>query len=195
MRLPFRNNPMGISTVKGRTAFLPDGDYIHCSVSGGKVKRSNPLSSGSIFVDTWAARLIVGFSVKKTPVYKIKDLIAHTRTYMQIRKVPEDASFVAQHGVYTHKDNTVVQEESGQIFIINTTMSEGDFKLFAESLAEYLIVKMRQEMIVVEIQNNGVVKATWLVVSKERMMDDQKEAIKKKEKVPVPMTANQIRKS
>ena len=195
MRLPFRNNPLGISTVKGRTAFLPEGDYIQCTVSGRRVKRKNPLSSGSIFVDTWAARLMVGFSVKKKPSYTIRDLISNTREYMKMRKVPEDATFVAQHGVYTHKDNTVVQEESGQVFIINTTMSEGDFKLFAENLAEFLIVRMRQEMIVVEIQNNGMVKATWLVVSKERMMEDQKEAIALKKKPPVALTAKQIRKS
>lgn len=206
MKLPFRNNPIGLSTSSGKLAFSPVGRYTVCTVSG---KRDNPVLPTGVFKDTWSARLIVGLSVRKKSVYTIHDVIAVTRAYMKAHKYPEDSSFVAQHGVFTHAyardargEPVVVQEKSVQIFIINAGdwSSEEDFKQFAEEFAEHLVVKFRQEMIIVEIQNNGVVKVTWLVVSRERMKLDQEEARKqrttgKNVDIPKPLTRDQIRKS
>jgi len=201
MKLPFRNNPIGLSTSSGKLAFSPVGRYTFCTVSG---KRGNPVLDQHVFKDTWSARLIVGLSVNKKSTYEIEDVIACTRAYMKEKGFPEDSSFIAQHGVFTHAHSkAVVQEKSVQIFIINAGdwSGEEDFKQFAEDLAEHLIVKFKQEMIIVEIQNNGVVKVTWLVVSKARMLMDQqaaREKIKGGDKtvsVPVPLTRSQIRKS
>jgi hypothetical protein len=191
MKLPFRNNPIGITTAQGRTAFIPDGKYI---ISG---TRKNPLTIGNVIKNTWAGRLIVGLSVHKVPKYRIEDLIRETRVFLKKSGLPEDASFVAQHGVFTHKDGTIVQEKSAQVFIINAGYysSTGDWKEFLERLAEFLIIKLEQEVIVVEIQNNGLVDVTWLVVSKKRLAADQREARKKGEKPPQALNIKQIRKT
>ena len=192
MKLPFRNNPVGIRTARGRTAFIPGGEFIVCGGS-----RKNPLSAGNVIKNTWSGRLIVGLSVKKSPKYTIEDLIQGTRMFLKKAKLPQDSSFVAQHGVFTHKDGTIVKEKSAQVFIINAGYYNDveDWKEFLEKLAEYLLVKLEQEMIVVEIQNNGVIDVTWLVVSEKRMKEDRKEALKKGEPPPEPMTMKQIRKS
>lgn len=194
MKLPFRNNPFTVGTVRGRTAFLPEGEYYICSRSG---TRKNPLTLGNVIKTTWAGRLIVGLSVRKTSKYKIADLIRETRLFMTRSGLPEDASFVAQHGVFTHRDGTVVQEKSAQVFIINAGYfgEVEDWKEFLEKLAEYLIVKLEQEMIVVEIQKNGVVDVTWLVVSRKRLKEDREQAVKKGEKPPKAMSMKQIRRS
>jgi hypothetical protein len=146
---------------------------------------------------TWAGRLIVGLSVRKVSKYKIVDLIRETRLFMTRSGLPEDSSFVAQHGVFTHKDGTVVQEKSAQVFIINAGYfgEVEDWKEFLEKLAEYLIVKLEQEMIVVEIQKNGVVDVTWLVVSRKRLKEDREQAVKKGEAPPKVMSMKQIRRS
>jgi hypothetical protein len=193
MRMPFRNNPLGVSTFRGRTAFIPEGKYILCSLR--KTTRKNPLSLPDVLTDTWASRFIVGLSVRKTPYWRIENLIAFIRKYMVDHKVKEDASFVAQHGVYTHKDGTVVQEESAQIFLINDGTWDGpSFKVFSERLAEYLVKVMLQEMIVVEIQHNGVVTMTWFVVSKDRHKRDIQEAKAARKPAPRALTAAQIRR-
>lgn len=109
---------------------------------------------------TLAARLFVGFNVGHQQVYKMKDLIDIVRGERKSRK-KEGATFVAQTGIFEHDadfvTHGVVTEKGAQVIIFD--MWNTPLKKFSQEmvrLAEKIAKKMRQEIVIVEIQKDGL---------------------------------------
>jgi hypothetical protein len=109
--------------------------------------------------DTLAARLIVGFNVGAVPTYTLDDLMRIVQVVREQQLRDPSASFVAQRGIYQHQDPSqgVVHEDGGQIFIVD--LAKLDQKTFEDEmvqLAEHIARAMQQEIVIVEIQLNGI---------------------------------------
>jgi hypothetical protein len=110
---------------------------------------------------TLAARIFVGFNVGDTPTYKLDDLVKVT-SKIRLEQGKPNASFLAQKGIYQHKDGTgIVTEDSGQIIIIDVwSTPKKAFRAEMIELAETIARRMHQEEVVVELQKNGVTQET-----------------------------------
>jgi hypothetical protein len=116
--------------------------------------RQNPAAWRS--KDTLSARLFVGFNVDDKPTYSLDDLIELVGEYREHQK-KAGASFLAQTGIYQHKNGPIVEEEGAQVIIIDVWDTPED--AFADEmidLAETIAEDMQQEEVVVEIQKNGI---------------------------------------
>jgi len=115
------------------------------------------------FQDTWAARLIVGFSVGQTPTYHIDDLIPIVQRVRTQQVGDPSSTFIAQKGIYQHKDPAqgIVVEDGAQIILIDTHQTERTvFRKQMVELAEIVAQELQQELVVVEIQHNGLTQVT-----------------------------------
>lgn len=112
--------------------------------------------------DTLAARIIVGFNVGENPRYDLDDLMVIVRRVREAQTGDPSASFISQRGIYKHQDPThgVVQEDGGQVLIIDMGESAGAFEKHMIELAETIAREMQQEMVILEIQRNGVTERT-----------------------------------
>ena len=137
-------------------SFRPYGPLIHFGV------HSNPWQTSKV---TWTARFFVGFNVGGQPKYTMDDLIA----LVSRSHAPPDATYIAQHGVFTSPTTReVVQEEGAQVIIIlgsagATPVRVSTFEKKMGELAETICRAMQQEVVIVEIQRNGVVKQSLWV--------------------------------
>lgn len=115
--------------------------------------------------ETLSARLFVGFSVGSAPTYDLDDLIAVVRAARSKNGGDPAATFLAQRGIYRYRSGEVVEEDGGQVIIIDTAGSpRATFENQMVALAEEIAREMKQELVVVEIQKNGVVQQTYGVV-------------------------------
>lgn len=129
----------------------------------GEIAVRNPKGWGSR--KTLAARLIVGFSVRSKPTYKLDDLVAIVERVRREQADNPSASFVAQRGIYQHHDGETVTEDGAQVFIINlSNLSPDEFTAQMVELAEVIAREMQQEEVIVEIQENGISQETIGVV-------------------------------
>lgn len=107
---------------------------------------------------TLAGRLIVGFNVEGEPKYTLKDLVAIVTEVRREQVGDPSSTFISQTGIYQHKKSgLMVQEDGAQVVIIDT--SDTKKKKFTRQmldLAEIIVKRMEQEMVIVEIQKNGV---------------------------------------
>ena len=145
-----RANP-GIAYWPGG-AFRPNGRLVQVGAT------ANPRAFESRV--TWAGRLFVGFNVGATPKYTLDDLV---RVVKATRAEHPDASFVAQKGIYTSvvTPGEVVTEDGGQVIIVNLYgASAREFEEEMVALGESIASALEQELVIVEIQRNGVVKKT-----------------------------------
>ena len=169
MRLPFKNNPVRWKDGGLHKAFFPKGAPSIVPLG----KRVNPVKTDLTkeYGPTWTARFLVGLSVNGVETYSMDHLISLTRKYLRENGIKEDASFIAQKGVYTHEEGPeagkVVQENSAQVVLIYLgTPALEEFvskEGFCVKLAEHICTLMKQETIIVQIQKNGVEEATWSV--------------------------------
>jgi hypothetical protein len=112
---------------------------------------------------TLAARLIVGFNVGNVPTWTLDDLVKLVRRVREEQSGNPACSFVAQKGVYRHKDppHEVVVEDGAQVLIINEDeLSDADFTRAMIALGEEICRVMKQESIILEIQVNGMTQET-----------------------------------
>lgn len=115
---------------------------------------------------TLAARLFVGFSVGSVPTWDMDDLVRVVREFLEVH-YPENpaATFVAQRGVYKYVSGETVEEQGAQVILINAEgLGARDFEARVVSLAEEVAEDLEQELVIVELQENGVVKKTLGVV-------------------------------
>lgn len=132
-----------------------DNDYRKNPVIGTEAEIRKPLFAGKI---------TVGFNVGDTPTWYLDDLIKLTRAYLKETKQTEDSTFIAQKGVYTHESGHVIQENGGQIVILDFAgRSEKVFSDDMIRLAELICTEFSQETVVLEIQRNGVREWSALV--------------------------------
>jgi hypothetical protein len=162
-RIPFSNNPIHVGSPRGPFHFFPKGKVSY--VSG---PRLNPALER--FKVTWAARIIVGLSVKGRKVqYKAASVIKYVKAYCLKNNLDPSSSYVSQKGMYRHKvDNSIITENSLQVIILNLNdLSPKDFQTLMETLGERLAEEYRQETTIVEMQRNAVVKETIIMGPRE----------------------------
>ncbi len=122
--------------------------------------RRNPIDWDS--TTTRAARLFVGFKVKSKLVWKMSDLVKLVRAVRKEQVGSQNSSYVAQRGIYTHRNGKVVDEPGAQVIIIDEQgTNETQFTNQMIHLGEVIAKKLKQESVVVEIQENGVVKRVF----------------------------------
>lgn len=159
-----RLNPGPLRFARG--SFRPSGElHVHGDV-GRASRRLNPAAWRS--TDTYAARLIIGFSVGDQPMWTLDDLVNLVRVFRTEQGKP-DASFLSQRGVYQHREGAkagqVVTEDSAQVLIVDVWDTPRDeFVNEIMALAEYLCEAMEQESVIVEFQKNGVTQEVVGVV-------------------------------
>lgn len=136
---------------KGRGgSFRPHGQLHH---SGGGSKNPTEWTSKKVL----SARLIVGFSVGQVPTYEMADLIRIVERVRRSQVGDPSATFVAQEGIYQHiSDGSVVHEKGAQVLLINTAETKKKFTKQMVELAETIAREMHQELVIVEIQKNGI---------------------------------------
>lgn len=163
-------NPSGPIETHGRQIFKKGPNY-------------NPPTWSSRV--TYAARLFVGFCVGGEVCHTMDELVALVRAVRRRQGKPEDSTFIAQRGVYTHSygehQGRVVDEPGAQIIIIDSQLEESQSpSVFAGTdpgpeteaeqlarleeemifLSEEIAQGFRQESVILEIQRNGAVLLT-----------------------------------
>jgi len=86
-----------------------------------------------------------------------------TRTGEEDKYGDPNATFIAQKGVYKHKEPTygVVEEDGAQVIIFATSgETSAIFEARMVALGEEIARQLHQELVIVEIQRNGVVQST-----------------------------------
>ncbi len=136
--------------------FNPSGP-LHTTQAPAQKARRNPLDWSS--TTTRAARLFVGFKVGKKLTWKMNDLVKLVKKVRIEQVSSANSTYVAQRGIYTHRNGVVVDEPGAQVIIIDEAgTSAAAFEAQMISLGEVIAKKLKQESVVVELQENGVVK-------------------------------------
>jgi len=113
-----------------------------------------------------AARLFVGFNVGDVPTHTADDLVRVVRAVRERQGRTPDSSFLVQKGIYTsRRTGRVVEEDGAQVIILNLYgASNKEFTAEMSELAEAITHALKQEEVVVEIQQGGITKKTFGVV-------------------------------
>lgn len=125
--------------------------------------RPNPSTWKSSGNRTMAARLFVGFNVGNKPTWSMGDLVHIVRRVRAAQHQRQDASFVAQKGIYTHaspgKKAKIIEEKGAQVVLIRMPgETESAFRQHTIELAEQIASSMKQAEVVLELQRGGVVQ-------------------------------------
>jgi hypothetical protein len=112
---------------------------------------------------TMAARLFVGFNVGGKPRWTMEDLIRVVRGARVAQHQRQDASFVAQKGIYTHtapgRSPKIIEEKGAQVILIRMPDEpEGAFRGHMVELAEAIADRLKQAEVVLELQRGGIVQ-------------------------------------
>ena len=181
----FKADPRGRSfpNPNGATRFNPTGKIEQCAQGDALIK--NPPTWRAAVV--YAARIFVGFKVGDEERWSLDDLVKLVRRTRKEKGAPEDSTFLAQRGVYTHRDGRVVDEPGGQVIIFDggpkeksespsvfagtdpgpETESEQLARFEEEmiALSETIAWSFEQESVILEIQRNGTSVVTMGVAS------------------------------
>ncbi len=132
--------------------------------------RANP--TALLSKKTLAGVLLCGLQEgegKRAKKHTMAEVIRIVKTARVEQVGSADASFLSQHGLYTHHGSgNVITEQSVRIIIIKVTGPEETDKQFTENIArigEELCVRLGQETVIMERQVNGMVKSTYLVTA------------------------------
>lgn len=111
-----------------------------------------------------AARFFVGFNVGNEPTYTIEDVVEFFAEIRNEQDRDAGASFLIQKGIYQPRGGSRTEEDSAQIIVFN---DEGiDEEVFTDEMivvAEKLAKKMKQEVVILEIQKRGVTVDAYTV--------------------------------
>lgn len=109
-----------------------------------------------------AARFFVGFNVGLKPTWSMDDVVALVERTRRKQKAKPDSTFLAQRGLYTGDAGELVDESGAQIIILNLSgLAAKAFTKQMEELADIIVHELKQERVIVEIQQAGVVKETF----------------------------------
>lgn len=114
----------------------------------------------------YGARFFVGLKVGRRVAYKISDVIAIVRRVRKAQGKVADATILAQKGIYEDRSGELVVEPSAQVIIIDLAgESKRVFVDDMKALGEELRRKLRQEAVILEIQQRGVVKDVYRITA------------------------------
>lgn len=113
----------------------------------------------------WSARLFVGFNVGGQPRWDIDDLARVVFAERKRQGKSPDASLLMQKGIYqsivTGRPET---EDGAQVIVLNLDGTPvAQFRRDMLRLAEVIAKKMKQELVIVEVQKDGVSQQIWEV--------------------------------
>jgi hypothetical protein len=138
-------------------SFRPHGPFV---IIGDRASR-NP--EGWFSKKTLSARIIVGFNIGKNPYWSMEDVIEMVKQVRIEQEHSPNASFIAQKGLYRHKDPKEgdIEEDGAQIMIIDEDgLNQVDFKDEMVHLAEIVATAFLQDSVILEIQQNGLTLGT-----------------------------------
>jgi len=145
--------------VHGTRRFIPRGRMV-CYQTG---VLSNPVERVPA---GYGARFFVGLKVGRRVAYKISDVIAIVRRVRKRQGKVADATILAQKGIYEDRKGELVVEPSAQVIIIDLSGEpKRDFVDDMKALGEELRRKLRQEAVILEIQQRGVVKDVYRITA------------------------------
>lgn len=112
--------------------------------------------------ETIAARIFVGFNVGDVPTWTIDNLIELVLRMRQLQGANPSATMLAQKGIYQHTggDRHVVVEDGAQVIIFNEGKPSAEFTEEMVTLGTEIAKVFQQELVIVEIQRNGVTQET-----------------------------------
>jgi hypothetical protein len=148
----------------GPRRFKPVGPMMFIEGSGTSRRASEASASDvkRLGKGSLSARLFVGLSVGNTPRYSVDDVVAATVAFRKKAKRSPDASFVAQKGTYTHdKSGKLVVEDSVQVIILDFSGKRAAFVADMKKLGTELRKKFKQESVILEIQDRGIVQEVF----------------------------------
>lgn len=170
LTVPAQMGPARWTTPTGGAGqFRPNGPVVFVPATDGSAMHPNPYEvyGGS---DTLAARLFVGLNVGGKPTWNIDDVVHAVRAERGKQKVPADASFLLQRGIYTHTPKrgrkTVIEETSVQVVIVRMpSESDRTWRPHMIQLAERLAQRLEQASVILELQKGGLVTEVLGVTS------------------------------
>lgn len=154
------NGRGGSFQPQGRLVFVGDRDALDLRNNPRGWSRKKRGEEG--YQPTLSGRLIVGFNVGGVPTWEMDDLIKVVRDIRERVHKKEGATFIAQKGVYRHKESgQVVEEDGAQVIIIDLwSTPEEVFEEEMVALGEKVAQELQQEEVIVETQKDGVTDAT-----------------------------------
>lgn len=152
----------GVRHMDMRRCHIGDGEFIPegptYMIGGSGARAPNPIqeTKGGQRV----ARLFVGLSVGQKPRWDVDDVIKIVRRVRTKQTGDPGASFIIQKGIFKGKGDKVVEEDSVQVVIMDFGKSADKFKKDMGALAMELVKKLKQEVVYVEMQRNGIRTST-----------------------------------
>jgi hypothetical protein len=145
----------------GTGQFRPNGPVVLVPATEAAPMNPNPYDVYG-GVKTLAARMFVGLNVGGKPTWDVDDVVHAVRAERGKQKVPADASFLLQRGIYTHTPKrgrkTVIEENSVQVVIVKMPSEpERTWRPHLIRLAERLAQRLKQASVILELQRGGLV--------------------------------------
>jgi hypothetical protein len=151
----------GVRHMDTRRCHIGDGEFIpegRVYVVGEEGRAPNPIQETK--GGQRAARLFVGLSVGQRPRWDVDDVIKIVRQVRTRQTGDPGASFIVQKGIFKGRGDKVVEEDSVQVVILDFGKSADKFKKDMGALAMVLVKKLKQEVVYVEMQRNGIRTST-----------------------------------
>lgn len=142
------------ATHYGFASFRPTGPLY---------KRGNSPLAGTKWFEhkVISARIFVGFSVGAVPTWTIENLIELVFRLRQLQGASPAATFLAQKGIYQHTiGGQIVVEDGAQVIIFLEKETPAEFENQMAALAEEIVKTFQQEEVILELQEDGIVKKT-----------------------------------
>jgi hypothetical protein len=134
----------------GPRRFRPRGS-LKCYHEGAQENPTTRLGGGG-----YSARIFVGLNVGQRKAYSVDDVVKIVWGVRKRQGRSGDASILAQRGIYEDRGGKRVVEQSVQIIIIDFSgATKKGFIAEMIELAEALQKRMKQETVILEIQNKG----------------------------------------
>ena len=117
-----------------------------------------------------AARLFVGLNVGQKTAFSRDEVVDILVKVRKKQKALPDASILSQLGVYTDSETgALVKEPSVQIVVIDVVgKTKGAFVKEMKELGEVLREKLKQQLVILEIQKSGVVTDVYAITASEK---------------------------
>lgn len=112
----------------------------------------------------YSARLFVGLNVGQKKRYTERNVIDIVRRVRKEQKRVADATILGQKGIFEDRSGALVVEQSVQVIIIDFAgLPKKTFVENMKELAEELTRRLKQEVVILEIQRRGVTVDVYTV--------------------------------
>lgn len=152
--------------------FRPTGEVFYMNYESARVIAASEAPAGSkvekLGAGGYSARIFIGLNVGTKTEYTLEDIMRATLAYRKKHGKAADGSFLGQKGIYEDRKKRIIEEPSVQIVLIDLSgMSEKRWTFEMTGLAKHLREKFKQETVILEIQNRGLVTALYSVTARK----------------------------